>query len=99
MTSSADVQAATEVVVLKNPMRGDPPNDQDLPPSGSSPELFHRQLPGYRPTPLIDLPRLAERFGVGRVLLKDESNRFGLPAFKMLGASWASYCALEVLLA
>lgn len=99
MTSSADVQAATEVVVLKNPMRSDPPNDQHLPASGSIPELFHRQLPGYRPTPLIDLPRLAERFGVGRVLLKDESNRFGLPAFKMLGASWASYCALEVLLA
>jgi diaminopropionate ammonia-lyase len=27
--------------------------------------------------------------GLGHVLLKDESNRLGLPAFKILGASWA----------
>jgi len=33
--------------------------------------------------------------GVGEVLLKDESNRLGLPAFKILGASWAIYRALE----
>ncbi|MGZ4705275.1 MAG: diaminopropionate ammonia-lyase, partial [Acidimicrobiales bacterium] len=63
------------------------------------PSEFHRRLPGYRPTPLVDLPDLAARFGVRHVLLKDESNRFGLPAFKMLGASWASYRALDALLA
>ncbi len=33
--------------------------------------------------------------GVGRVLLKDESSRFGLPSFKALGASWALYRALH----
>ena len=33
--------------------------------------------------------------GVGQVLVKDESNRLGLPAFKILGAAWAVYRALE----
>jgi diaminopropionate ammonia-lyase len=50
---------------------------------------FHRSLPGYGPTPLIDVPALAAELGVGRVLVKDESTRLGLPAFKVLGASWA----------
>jgi diaminopropionate ammonia-lyase len=50
---------------------------------------FHRSLPGYAPTPLIDVPALAAELGVGRVLVKDESARLGLPAFKVLGASWA----------
>lgn len=50
---------------------------------------FHRALPGYAPTPLVELPDVAARLGVRRVLVKDESDRFGLPAFKMLGASWA----------
>ncbi len=52
---------------------------------------FHERLPGYSKTPLISVPGLAERLGVGTVLVKDESERIGLPAFKMLGASWASY--------
>jgi diaminopropionate ammonia-lyase len=50
---------------------------------------FHRSLPGYAPTPLVDLPSIAAELGVGRVLAKDESTRLGLPAFKALGASWA----------
>ncbi len=50
---------------------------------------FHRGLPGYAPTPLVDVPALAVELGVGRVLVKDESARLGLPAFKILGASWA----------
>lgn len=56
--------------------------------SGSS-RAFHRSLPGYAPTPLVDRPSLAAELGVGRVLVKDESSRLGLPAFKILGASWA----------
>lgn len=55
---------------------------------------FHRSLEGYGPTPLVDLPMLADELSVGRVLLKDESNRLGLPAFKILGASWAICKAL-----
>ena len=54
----------------------------------SAPE-FHRSLPGYAPTPLVDAPELAADWGAGRVSLKFERDRFGLPAFKFLGASWA----------
>ena len=50
---------------------------------------FHRDLDGYAPTPITDLPRVAARLGIGRVLAKDESTRLGLGAFKGLGASWA----------
>ncbi|MDN5895364.1 MAG: diaminopropionate ammonia-lyase, partial [Nocardioides sp.] len=50
---------------------------------------FHRSLPGYSPTPLVALPPLAEELEVASVLIKDESTRLGLPAFKVLGASWA----------
>ncbi|MFD8970274.1 pyridoxal-phosphate dependent enzyme [Streptomyces sp. NPDC059568] len=50
---------------------------------------FHTGLPGYVPTPLTELPSLAAELAVGRVFVKDESARLGLPAFKALGASWA----------
>ena len=56
---------------------------------------FHRRLPGYEETPLVDAPGIAEALGVGKVWVKDESARLGLPAFKVLGASWAVYKALE----
>jgi diaminopropionate ammonia-lyase len=67
----------------------------DGPPPDLSPLQFHRRLPGYEETPLVDAPRLADALGVGKVLVKDESTRLGLPAFKILGASWAVYRALE----
>ncbi len=56
---------------------------------------FHRRLPGYAPTPLLDAPALARSLGIGQLLIKNESRRLGLPAFKILGASWAVYRALE----
>ncbi len=56
---------------------------------------FHRALPGYAPTPLVDARTVAEALRVARVWVKDESSRFGLPAFKILGASWAIHRALE----
>jgi diaminopropionate ammonia-lyase len=55
---------------------------------------FHRALAGYSTTPLAELPSLAAELGVGLMFLKDESNRLGLPAFKILGASWAVFRAL-----
>ena len=55
---------------------------------------FHAGLEGYAPTPLVDLPSLAEELGVARVVVKQESDRFGLPAFKFLGASHAVSRAL-----
>jgi diaminopropionate ammonia-lyase len=55
---------------------------------------FHAALSGYRPTPVRDLADVAEELGVATVLVKDESDRMGLPAFKVLGASWAVERAL-----
>jgi diaminopropionate ammonia-lyase len=52
-------------------------------------------LPGYSPTPLVSAPELAAELGVDRVLVKDESSRLGLPAFKVLGASWACHQVLQ----
>ena len=50
---------------------------------------FHRQLDGYAPTPLVELPGIATELGVGRLFAKDESARLGLPAFKVPGVSYA----------
>jgi diaminopropionate ammonia-lyase len=50
---------------------------------------FHASLPGYAATPLREVPALAAELGAGRVFVKDESARLGLPAFKVLGVSWA----------
>jgi diaminopropionate ammonia-lyase len=65
------------------------------PPAGIQVLGFHRQMPGYRPTPLHRLDGHASAVGVAALYLKDESNRFGLPAFKILGASWAVAQALR----
>ncbi|MFD0416951.1 diaminopropionate ammonia-lyase [Streptomyces sp. NPDC127108] len=58
-------------------------------PAPAEVRAFHATLPAYAPTPLTELPSLAAELGVGRVFVKDESARLGLPAFKALGASWA----------
>lgn len=50
---------------------------------------FHKSLPDYQATPLVDLKTLASYYGVKKVWLKDESKRFGLNAFKVLGGSYA----------
>lgn len=50
---------------------------------------FHQKIAGYKPTPLYALNDLAELFGVSKILVKDESQRFGLNAFKMLGGAYA----------
>jgi diaminopropionate ammonia-lyase len=58
-------------------------------------KAFHAGLPGYAPAPLTEVPALAAELGVGRVFVKDESARMGLPAFKVLGASWAVHQVLS----
>lgn len=55
---------------------------------------FHRSMPDYRPTPLAALSAAAARLGAGSVHAKDESARMGMPSFKILGASWATYRTL-----
>jgi len=43
----------------------------------------------YRETPLVRLNQTAKALGLGSVYMKDESYRFGLNAFKVLGGSYA----------
>ena len=50
---------------------------------------YHESFPVYRETPLVDLSGLAESLGVAAIYVKDESYRFGLNAFKVLGGSYA----------
>lgn len=50
---------------------------------------FHASFPVYSPTPLVHLKELAGTLGVGDIYIKDESLRFGLNAFKVLGGSYA----------
>ena len=50
---------------------------------------FYAGLPDADPTPLRRLGGLAAELGVGELLIKDESTRFGLPAFKIVGARYA----------
>jgi len=56
---------------------------------------FHRTLPGYAPTRLVELPAIAAELGVARVFMKEVCQRLGLPAFKILGASYAVVRALS----
>lgn len=50
---------------------------------------FHESFPQYSKTPLQKLEKMAEYLGLGEVYIKDESYRFGLNAFKVLGGSFA----------
>ena len=50
---------------------------------------FHQSFPQYTETPLADLKNMAKYLGLGAVKIKDESYRFGLNAFKVLGGSYA----------
>jgi diaminopropionate ammonia-lyase len=59
---------------------------------------FHRSMPGYEPTPLVGTPGLAKQIAAASLVIKDQSRCFGLPAFKIIGASWAVNCALSELL-
>jgi diaminopropionate ammonia-lyase len=50
---------------------------------------FHHTFPQYEPTPLVRLSALARELGVAGVWIKDESRRFDLNSFKVLGGSYA----------
>lgn len=50
---------------------------------------FHRSFPEYAVTPLQPLRAFAKELGLGGLYVKDESYRFGLNAFKVLGGSYA----------
>ena len=50
---------------------------------------FHQSFPQYNVTPLASLAGMAGHLGLGALCVKDESYRFGLNAFKVLGGSFA----------
>lgn len=56
---------------------------------------FHRQLPGYRMSPLKGLSNLAVKLGLGGIWVKDELARLDLRSFKVLGGSYAIYKFLQ----
>ena len=51
--------------------------------------VFHKSFPQYSETPLANLKEMAKFLGLEKVCIKDESYRFGLNAFKVLGGSYA----------
>ena len=51
--------------------------------------FFHSTFPQYSITPLARLDGMAQYLGLGGLFVKDESHRFGLNAFKVLGGSFA----------
>lgn len=55
---------------------------------------FHKNVPGYEPTKLSVLKALSKKLGVENFWIKDESSRFGLNAFKVLGGS---FCLFKVI--
>lgn len=69
-----------------NPYREPGPFPQ---PSRAEVRAFHRSLPDSAPTPLVRRPDLAGDLGIAELYVKYEGDRFGLMAFKGLGASWA----------
>jgi diaminopropionate ammonia-lyase len=78
--------------ILINPGLSNTPSAQ----ASIDPDLiaFHRSFPESKITPLIELPEVAQESGIGHVYVKDESLRFGLPSFKILGASWGVFRAI-----
>jgi len=56
---------------------------------------YHKTIENYQPTPLHSLKNLAKKHGVKNIFIKDESHRFGLNAFKGMGASYAIHKVLE----
>lgn len=76
-------------ILLRTP--GEPPETY----GGERPIDFQRRLPGYAETALVEVPKLAATLGIGKVFVKNETTRFGLPSFKVLGASWSTYAALR----
>lgn len=59
---------------------------------------FHRQIPGYRMTPLLAMPNLSHMLGVGGIYIKNEAERLELNSFKVMGGSFAIYRFMKKLL-
>lgn len=72
-----------------------PAGHLDLPDTERDARRFHLALDGYAPTRLWTAPEFARGLGAGHLDIKLETDRFGLPSFKVMGASWAVIEALR----
>lgn len=61
----------------------------------ADPAQFHATMPGFTVTPTVTLADLALALGIGQVVVKHEAERLGLPAYKVLGGSWALHEAVR----
>ena len=84
-----------DILAVENRFRDQKQSGTSVPPPDQDVLDIHRAIPGYDPTPLYSLSGLAERLGIGNILVKDESYRFALNAFKALGASYGMYRVLK----
>src|SRR5580692_8313371 len=78
---------SAEPLLLRNPKR-ERRGDARRTRRNDAPTAFHRRLPSYAPTRVVDAPELAAAFGASTLTVKDESHRLNMPSFKILGASW-----------
>jgi hypothetical protein len=62
------------------------------PATASGVRAFYRQLPGYKPTPLVRLERLARNWGLADIFVKDEAPRFGLKEALEIGPDSTLLC-------
>ena len=56
---------------------------------------FHREIPGYKVTPLRSLENLSNMIGLGGIYVKDEAQRLTLNSFKVMGGSFAIFRLIE----
>lgn len=87
-TNAVKAPSAAETAASQKP---DHPSPADI-------AKFHASLDNFMPTPLIPHPELASKLGVRQVFIKCETSRLGLPAYKILGASYAIYRYLGTIL-
>ncbi len=80
-----------EIKLVKNACKREIPYNLDFLGGDAIKEVlnFHKSFPMYEKTPLVELCGMAKELNVGKILVKDESYRFGLNAFKVLGGSYA----------
>lgn len=86
---------AEDISVIINKNRCEYKNEDGLPEDFESVKNFYSHMAEYEKTPLLHLSALAEKIGVKDILVKDESKRFSLNAFKGLGVSYALNCLME----
>ncbi len=81
-----------EFKIVRGPRAAGPDLSFLAPDHAAKVQRFHASFPMYEETPLADLRHTARALGLGSIFVKDESFRFGLNAFKVLGGSYAIGC-------